>query len=150
MRRQYQPKFRPERALIARDWYTGIATARIVAMVGEGGLAIVNRAGGVFYVILGACREAEIPVDDLDVRILRGAVNAVYDQAENDSVDELQRQAIVGGLEASVRLIERLEHAQLVRAACDLSLKLRRQHVHMSDFDGLANYQFLNKTLQSA
>ena len=49
----------------------------------------------------------------------------------------LTRQSIVSGLHAASRIYHAATHEQIVKAACDLELKLRTGHIHMSDFDEL-------------
>lgn len=46
-------------------------------------------------------------------------------------------QSIVSGLHAASRIYHAATHEQIVKAACDLELKLRTGHIHMSDFDEL-------------
>ena len=46
-------------------------------------------------------------------------------------------QSIVSGLHAASRIYHAATHEQIVKAACDLELKLRTGRIHMSDFDEL-------------
>ena len=128
------------RAVIANKWAKTALNAHIHALIGNNSEKLVNEAGRVFFVVLGAIRADKIGVidpDEPDVRILRGAVNAVYDQAGEPVIDALRRASIVSGLLAAERLAALLDRRLLVDAACNLDAVLKRRHVLMSDFEGL-------------
>ena len=123
-----------QRALLARRWQKDAVAAGIHAMIGEDAGKLVNYAGKTAYVILGACAAANLSADLPDIRILRGAVNAIYDQADQQAIPQERRLAIVSGLEACNRLLPLLTQRQVSDAALDLELRLQRGDVHYSDF----------------
>lgn len=98
---------------------------------------MVNSAGRILFVVLGAAIADGLGPSHLEIRIIRGAVNAVHDQAGEADIPEARRQGIVSGLQAATRLIPELRQKSLVAAALDLHVKLRRQHIHLSDFQAL-------------
>lgn len=126
-----------ERALIAAEWRQGVATARIHALMGDNARELVHQAGKVFFVVLGAALQQQMPADQPEIRVIRGAVNATHDQAGEDPVDPLRRASIYAGLEACARLLAELPYPSVVRAACELAAKLKRQDVYLSDFQHL-------------
>lgn len=126
-----------EKALIAAAWESTAITAEIHALIGDNSHAMVNQAGRVFFVILGASMAQGIDPDDRDMRIVRGAVNAVHDQAGEQDIPESRRASIVSGLLAATRLRRKLSHWHINRAACDLAIKLHTADISLSDFEAL-------------
>lgn len=126
-----------ERAVIANQWRQNVATARIHAIMGENAHALVEQSGKVFFVVLGAAIEQGLSAELPDIRILRGAANAVHDQAGVEPIDPTRRASILAGLEAAVRLLEVPPYPAVVRSACDLTQKLRRQDIVLADFHAL-------------
>ena len=126
-----------ERALIAQEWEANTDCAHINALMGESGNALVNRAGRTLYVVLGGALAAGMKPDELNIRIVRGACNALYDQADTDDITPERRTAIRRGLEASKELIPIIGRKHLVDAACQLKLMLKQRDVLMSDFHNL-------------
>lgn len=126
-----------ERAVIAQKWTQTAVNAEIHALIGNDSDKLVNEAGRIFYVVLRAAIEAGMSPDEPDVRILRGAVNAIYSQAGEPVIDESQRPAIQSGLQAARRVTQVVAYKALVDAACDLHLKLKTGDVCMSDFEKL-------------
>jgi hypothetical protein len=128
-----------ERAVIAQKWTQTAVNAEIHALIGNDSDKLVNEAGRIFYVVLGAAIESGMSPDVPDVRILRGAVNAVYDQAGEAEINETRRLSIISGLQAARRITEVVAYKALVNTACDLHLKLKTGDVHMSDFAKLTD-----------
>ncbi|WP_416406511.1 hypothetical protein RCH27_08480 [Paracidovorax citrulli] len=122
-----------ERALIAHEWRANVATARIHALMGENPKALVNQAGRVFFVVLGAAMQQQLHEDQREIRIIRGAVNAVHDQAGVEPIDPMRRASILAGLETAVQLLAALPYPAIVQSACDLAAKLRRQDIRLED-----------------
>ena len=125
------------RAVIAAKWSDTALNAQIHAYIGGDGQKLVNEAGRVLFVVLGAAMATGLDADMPDIKIVRGAVNAIFDQAGEAVIDELRRASIISGLHASARLLEDVPRKVLVDCACELHLKLRYGHVLMSDFEGL-------------
>ena len=89
------------------------------------------------YVVLGAAMAQDLDADMPELRIIRGAVGALFDQAGLDVIPADRRASIIRGLEVAGELIPLLERRALVDSACELQIKLRIGHVRMSDFKGL-------------
>ena len=127
-----------ERAVLVAKWRTDKVSAGIHALIGGDGLRLVNEAGRVMYVVLGAAAAQGLSHDDPDLRILRGAVNALHEQAEVADVDEQRRSSIVSGLQACDRLLSELTQRALSDAALELEIRLKLGDVRYSDFQRLA------------
>lgn len=123
-----------ERAVIAQQWRSSVSTARIHALIGDDSLELVQQAGRVFFVALGAAIIEKVPDDDVEVRIMRSCVNALHDQAGVTAIDPMRRNSIKAGLEAAVRLLDRLPYPSIVKSACDLHVKELNKGVWTSDF----------------
>lgn len=125
-----------ERAMLVHKWEREAVTGRIHAMIGGDSDKVVNGAGKIFYVVLGACAVHidALGEDNPDLRILRGAVNALHEQAEVPQIAEERRAAILSGLQACERLLPDLSQRALAGAALDLEVRLHRGDVRFSDF----------------
>ena len=123
-----------EKANIRRDWATDNLSAQIHALTGQDAALLVNKAGRIMFVVLGAARAQGVEQDHPDIRILRGAVNALHEQAGEPVIDERHRAAIASGLDAAQRLNVGLPPEAIFRAACDMNLKMLRGGVNYSDF----------------
>ncbi len=75
-----------ERALVERDWHQTAVTAQIQALYGDNSEGMVDAAGRVMYVVLGAALEEGVSHDLPEIRVIRGAVNAVHDQAGEEAI----------------------------------------------------------------
>lgn len=126
-----------ERAIIEQQWHQTAVTAQIHALYGDSSDGMVTAAGKVLFVVLGAAMADDLDADQVELRIIRGAVGAVHDQAGEHAILAMRRASIVSGLEAAERLMPQLNRRSLINAACELHLKLKRQHVHFSDFQAL-------------
>ena len=125
-----------ERAVIAQKWRKTAVTARIHALMGDDSKELVRLAGRMMFVAAGAVKLADVPRDDVDVRILRGAVNAMAEQAGNPVIPEERRRAIDVGLQAVGRIVDRVGHEVVTLAACVMEMKLRSGH-NIKHFDFL-------------
>lgn len=123
-----------ERALIAQKWRQTSVDARIHVLIGEDPKNMVKTAGRMFYVALGAAMQERFTAEDPDIRVIRGAVNAVHDQVDEAEISEERRASILSGLHAVGRIVGRVPVASITDAACDLELKLRCKHIHHNDF----------------
>lgn len=126
-----------ERAILVHQWKQGGVSSRIHALIGEDSDRLVSGAGKVMYVVLGACAAAGLDHDEPDLRVLRGAVNALGEQAGEPEVQEARRASIVSGLHACDRLLPRLTQRALADAALDLDMRLKRGDVKFADFERL-------------
>lgn len=126
-----------ERAIIVQQWRSTTTTAFIHCLIGENSHALVNQAGRVLFVILGAALAQGMRPDDPDIRVVRGAVNALHDQAGEPEIPESRRASIVSGLLACDRLRWQLDRKCINDAICDLALKLRGGDVRLEDFESI-------------
>lgn len=128
-----------ERAIWVASWKQAAVSGKIHALIGEDSDKMVNGADRVMYVVLGACAAQGIDPDTPDIRIIRGATNALIDQAEEPVITPERRAGIVSGLEACDRLLPELTQRSLAEAAVELHVLLRQGHIHASDFHHLTN-----------
>lgn len=126
-----------ERAVIAAQWRKNVAASQIHAMIGDDSRAMVDRAGQVMFVVLGAALIEKMQDDHPEIRIIRGAVNALHDQAGEPVIDPLRRASIRSGLEACARMLEVLPYPAVVKSACDLHHKLRNGDIAIAEFQEL-------------
>ena len=123
-----------ERALMEKQWHATAVRAQIHALTGEDGNHFVNAAGRIMWVVLEALTTEEIDPDLPEVRIIRGACNALEEQAGVEQITPERRASIRAGLEACDRLIEALPRKALTDGACALHLLLNRGDVLWGDF----------------
>lgn len=128
-----------ERAVIASEWRHTALEAQMLALCSLDSQKLVNKAGRMLFVVLGAAIAEDVSPDLPAIRIIRGAVNAVHDQAGEPEIPDTRRASIVSGLNAAAGLIPSLPRKSLVDAACDLALKLRRDDVVLADFQAILN-----------
>ena len=126
-----------EKAIVERDWHSTAVSAQIHALYGDNSNGMVDASGRVLFVILGAAITDGFDPEHVDIRIVRGAVNAVHDQAGEEDIPAARRASIVSGLEAAERLMPLLQRRSLIDAACDLKQKMKTKHIHLSDFQAL-------------
>jgi hypothetical protein len=124
-------------AMYAAQWKAEAVSGRIHALIGEDGLALVNGAGRVFFVVLRAAAQAGIDAEHPDMRVLRGAIEALHEQAEDPKVQEVRRAGIVSGLHACDRILPHLTTRGIADAALFMEARLRQGDVRYSDFQGL-------------
>jgi hypothetical protein len=126
-----------ERAVLIGTWKTNAVTARIHVLIGQDGIQLVNGAGKIFFVVIGACIEHQVDPESPDLRILRGACNALAEQAEVTKVDEGRRASIISGLQACDRLLAQLSQKALGDTALKLQVLLHARDVRFADFEQL-------------
>ena len=123
-----------ERAVLRAKWSQQALQAELHALLGEDVAAIASRAGALFYVVLWACNSAELTTDDVDRRIVRGAVMALTDLDGTKAITQLQRNAVQAGLEAAGRLAPRLSADAMALASHTLYHIARQRPVVLRDF----------------
>lgn len=126
-----------ERAMLVANWKASAITARIHVLIGEDGIKLVSGAGKIFYVVIGACVEHQLDPETPDLRILRGACNALAEQAEVTKVDEARRASVKSGLQACDRLLPQLSQKALGDTAMKLQVLLYTRDVRFRDFQQL-------------
>lgn len=124
-----------ERAVLLKKWSDFAVSSQINMLLGDCAPTLVNYAGRMVYVGLGCAAFMHIATDDSDVRILRGAANALYDQVGQDEIEN--RQALFAGVEASLRVAQRVGSKVLVDEICKMEVRLRTEHLNFSDFQEL-------------
>lgn len=139
-----------EKAMVERDWHSTAVSAQIHALYGDNSDGMVESAGRVLYVILGAAITDGFDPEHINIRIVRGAVNAVHDQAGEQEIAAARRASIVSGLEAAERLMPVLQRRSVIGAACDLKQKMKTSHIHLSDFQALIDKHDLPRTEPAA
>ena len=128
-----------ERAVIANEWRHVSLEAQMLAMCTLDSDKLVNKAGRMLFIVLGACIAGDVDPNNPEIRILRSAVNAVHDQAGEAEIPNQRRSSIVIGLQTAARLIPELDRKDLINTACNLELMLRAGDVRRSDFEALLN-----------
>ena len=121
-----------ERAVLLSKWRNFAVSSQINVLIGDCSPHLVNYAGRMMYVALGCAMVTRIPSDDLDVRILRGAVNALHDQVGLEDI--ANRPALIVGVEAALRISDRVGTKVLNDEICKMELRLRVEHIDFSDF----------------
>lgn len=125
------------RALMVNRWKTDAVEGQIHALIGGDGLQMVNGAGRVFFVVLTAAVQQGEDVESPDMRILRGAIEALHEQAEDQEVSEICRAGILSGLNACSRILPSLRQRSLADAALEMEVMLANGDVRYSDFTDL-------------
>jgi hypothetical protein len=122
------------RALMGRQWSDELTKAGIHAHMGGDAAALCQHAGVVFFVVLGAARQLDLAADMPELRVVRGAVNAVYDQRDVADIEDVHRLAIISGVEAAQRLASAMPQRVVVDSYWGLCLKLAQRSVTSDDF----------------
>ncbi|VTU38382.1 hypothetical protein H4CHR_04411 [Variovorax sp. PBS-H4] len=125
------------REAIAVEVRSTFTSAQIHALTGSDSGEMVNKAGRMFFVVLGAAVADGLDPSLPEIRILRGAANAVYDQAGEEVITEASRASIVSGLLACERLLAELDFDSVTESAFELHCLLERGAVRWSDFEPL-------------
>lgn len=122
-----------ERAVLLKQWNDFSRSGQIHVLTGEWAPHLVNYAGRMVYVALACALTSHIAADDIDVRILRGATGALYDQADQSEI--FNRQALLSGVEAALRVGNRVGSKALVNEIVRMEIRLRTGHLNYSDFE---------------
>lgn len=123
-----------ERAVLRQKWSQQAIEAQLHALLGEDVARIADRAGSMFYVVLWACNGDQVPTDDVDRRVIRGAVMQLVDLEGAATITDLQRNAVRAGLEAVTRLAPRLKADTMAVASHTLYHIARQRPVTLRDF----------------
>ncbi|MGD9599962.1 MAG: hypothetical protein AB7P94_16680 [Steroidobacteraceae bacterium] len=123
-----------ERAVLRQKWSHQAVDAQLHALMGDSVEAIADRAGALFYVVLWACHRDQLPTDDVDRRIVRGAVMQLADLDGKTRINDMQRGAVRSGLEAMARLAPRLKADTMALASHSLYYIARERPVVLRDF----------------
>jgi len=117
-----------ERALIAKTMRAEVVSAEIHALLGDDSDELVHKAGRILWIVLEAVVADGVDPEMLEVRIMRGACNAIYEQKGEARVTETRRASICSGLEAAERLFDVLPQRALTDAAVAMEVRLRNQN----------------------
>lgn len=124
-------------AVLAQKWSQLGVRAQIHALTGMDTRRLVNYAGKILWTAIDSAIRDGLDIEQPDMRIVRGGVNAVYDQFQREAVDESLRQPILSGLEAAERLLAQCKQKTIVQSVIDLDIRLRRGMVGIDDFQEL-------------
>lgn len=139
-----------ERALIEKQWHATAVEANVQALMSDDSDRMVNAAGRILFVVLGACIAEEASESEPAVLAVTAAVDAVHEQAGEPVVTPERRARIVAGLDVCGFLVSVLDRRNVVASACELELKLRAGHVNTSDFEALvARFAKTNTTTEN-
>lgn len=134
-RKNHTVKINPVlRAVIAAKWSKDKVKAQLQAYLSNDGIEVVQQAGRIFFVVLMAFIANGMPNDHPDVRILRGAVNALEEQAEVEQVDAHRRNSLISGLNAAMRLVEEIPADLIIASALILEERLKHGHVYAAEY----------------
>ena len=122
------------RAVIAAQWGKDKVKAQLQAYLSNDGIEVVQQAGRIFFVVLMAYIANGMSDDHPDVRILRGAVNALEEQAEVKQVDAHRRNALISGLNAAMRLVDEIPADLIIASALILEERLKHGHVYAAEY----------------
>ena len=122
------------RAVIAAKWGKDKVKAQLQAYLSNDGIEVVQQAGRIFFVVLMAFIAKGMPNDHPDVRILRGAVNALEEQAEVEQVDAQRRNSLISGLNAAMRLLDEIPADLIIASALILEERLKHGHVYAAEY----------------
>lgn len=118
-----------------------IVDDRLRALVDDGKLKRLLRGiyelGVTFPATYEQWEREQIAPDMVEVRIVRGACNALIEQAGEPRIDPQRRASIRAGLEAAGQLLAALPRKARVDAVIDLRDKLDRGDVWASDYQAL-------------
>ncbi len=129
------PSINPvERAVLLKKWDDFALDGRLQIMLGDSSPAITNYAGRMLFVALGCAMAACIESDDVDVRIIRGAVNALHDHIGKDTIPPELRASLSSGVNAALRVADRAGRKVVATEICKMELRLRVGHLSYSDF----------------
>lgn len=122
------------RAVIAAKWSKEKVQAQLQAYMGDDGLQVVHQAGRIFFVVLMAFIANGMSDDHPDARILRGAVNAMEEQAEVEQVDVHRRNSLISGLNAAMRLVDEIPADLIISSALILEQRLKAGDIHAIEY----------------
>ncbi len=133
-----KPSISPvERAVLMQKWDDFALDGRLQIMLGESSPAITNYAGRMLFVALGCAMAACIEPDDVDVRVIRGAVNALHDHIGHKTIPPELRASLSSGVNAALRVADRAGRKVVATEICTMELRLRVGHLSYSDFQEL-------------
>lgn len=101
-----------ERALVEREWHQTAIEAQIHALMGDSSNGMVNAAGRVLFVLLGAAAAEAVDPEQPEIVSILAAVEAVHDQVGEEEISPGRRETIVAGLAAAEVLIPAFEAPQ--------------------------------------
>lgn len=127
-----------ERAVIAQKWRSYALDGQLQAMMGEHTPTVISYCGRMVFVALACAVATGLSADEPDVRVLRGAANALYDQVDCPTVQAERRGALIAGVQAALRVTKAAGTTVVVDQALRMELLLRQRHISRADFAALA------------
>jgi len=133
-----KPSINPvERAVLMKKWDDFALDGRLQIMLGESSRSITNYAGRMMFVSLACALAVGIEPDDVDVRVIRGAVNALHDHIGHKTIPPELRASLSSGVNAALRVADRAGRKVVATEICKMELRLRVGHLSYSDFQEL-------------
>jgi len=126
-----------ERAVLLKKWDDFALVGRIQIMMGDSSKTVTNYAGRMMFVAQACALAVGIEPDDVDVRIIRGAVNALHDHIGQDTIPPELRASLSSGVNAALRVADRAGRQVVATEICTMELRLRVGHLSYSDFQEL-------------
>lgn len=124
-----------ERQILRRNWSQHSIDASIHALAGENTAAMMDKAGGLFWVVLHATREESSPLKHSpERRIIRGAVNTLGEMSSDPTITDSRRASVWAGLQAVQRIAPQIEAEKLFVSAAVLQSIVRCRAVGIGDF----------------
>lgn len=123
-----------ERAVLRQQWSADGIQTQLHALLNDDVAAIADRAGSLFFVALWAASTDGLPADNVDRRVIRGAVMQLADLNDKPTINDLQRNAVRAGLEAVGRMTKGVSAEALALACHHLFHIARARPVTLRDF----------------
>lgn len=92
------------RAVVVSKFDRQIRAAKLHAITGNDAANINEACGAIFFVVMYAANTVGFGIDGPDWRIVRGALNVIYELDDGDIPKETDRRPILAGLAAIERL----------------------------------------------
>lgn len=103
-----------------------LLTARLHAITGNDTSNINEACGAIFYVVMYAAKTVKFDITCPDWRIVRGALNVIYELDEGDDPNHATvRMPVLAGLDAIERIKGHLKQLPLARGVMDMSLRIQ-------------------------
>jgi hypothetical protein len=108
---------------VRRDIASVLSSAQLHAWAGDTPPLLLNNAGRMVYVVLGAAAQMGVGTESPDIRILLGLGEALGDLATDGDI-ERHRPAIQSGLLAAERLLPKMDAMAMLASAQELEFLL--------------------------
>ncbi len=117
MRQAAEAKRKAEAQEVRERWNSQALTAQIHALTGADRERLLAHGSIMFFVASACAIHLGLTGDEPDMRIVRASVNALDDLAMRPSITDLDRGALMGGMQAAARIIELTPVEVVIEAA---------------------------------